>query len=266
MSRLKSISFFTITLLVAGILAPQGASANTANGRCTKSGATTKISGKNYVCAQNPTVKAKRLTWTLKECLEANTAYLRSLKSFNETESSSQKVLENLDASIAARKAQVPIDNERAAKELESAKQNRDLSVARQKEADDRYAKAKTVGVTTVPTNWAIQVKAAIGDGKISTSELATLTKNLAITGEQVAGVINFLAAEDYAKSANAFLKAAERNEKNAAEFLKTEAQIVDLEKQKETTLQAQVALVDIAKGDVNTTLKIRNAACSVKR
>ncbi|MFZ9222815.1 MAG: hypothetical protein ACO23S_06100, partial [Candidatus Nanopelagicaceae bacterium] len=62
------------------------------------------------------------------------------------------------------------------------------------------------------------------------------------------------------------FLKAAERNEKNAAEFLKTEAQIADLEKQKETTLQAQVALVDIAKGDVSTTLKVRNAVCKVKK
>ncbi|MEY3382583.1 MAG: hypothetical protein RLZZ17_321, partial [Actinomycetota bacterium] len=47
---------------------------------------------------------------------------------------------------------------------------------------------------------------------------------------------------------------------------LKTEAQIADLEKQKETTLQAQVALVDIAKGDVSTTLKVRNAVCKVKK
>jgi hypothetical protein len=266
MPRLKSISALTMALLVAGLLAPQGASAITANGRCSKSGATAKIGKTSYVCAQNPTVTTKRLTWTLKDCLEAGTAYLRSLKSFNETEASSQKVLENLDASIAARKAQVPIDNERAAKELESAKQNRDLSVTRQKEADDRYAKAKTVGVTAVPANWAIQVKSAIGDGKITAAELATLTKNLGITGEQIAGVINFLAAEDYAKSATAFLKAAERNEKNAAEFLKTEAQIADLEKQKETTLQAQVALVDIAKGDVSTTLKVRNAVCKVTK
>ena len=67
-------------------------------------------------------------------------------------------------------------------------------------------------------------------------------------------------------REATAFLKAAERNEKNAAEFLKTEAQIADLEKQKETTLKAQVALVDIAKGDVNTTLKVRNAVCKVKK
>ncbi|MFM7462576.1 MAG: hypothetical protein ACKO29_00665 [Actinomycetota bacterium] len=266
MPRIKAISALTMALLVAGLLAPQGASANTANGRCSKSGATAKIGGKSYLCVQNPTVTAKRLTWTLKECLEANTAHLRSLKSFNETESSSQKVLENLDASIAARKAQVPIDNERAAKELESAKQNRDLSIARQKEADDRFAKAKTVGVAAVPANWAIQVKATIGDGKITSAELATLTKNLGITGEQVTGVINYLAAEDYAKSATAFLKAAERNEKNAAEFLKTETQIADLEKQKETTLQAQEALVDIAKGDVNTTLKFRNAVCKVKK
>jgi len=266
MPRIKSISALTMALLVAGLLAPQGASANTANGRCSKSGATAKIGGKSYLCAQNPTVTAKRLTWTIKECLEANTAYLRSLKNFNETESSSQKVLENLDASIAARKAQVPIDNERAAKELESAKRNRDLSIARQKEADDRFAKAKTVGVTAVPANWAIQVKASIGDGKITSAELTTLTKNLGITGEQITGVINFLAAEDYAKSATAFLKAAERNEKNAAEFLKTETQIADLEKQKETTLQAQESLVDIAKGDVNTTLKFRNAVCKVKK
>ena len=266
MPRIKSISALTMALLVAGLLAPQGASANTANGRCSKSGATAKIGGKSYLCAQNPTVTAKRLTWTIKECLEANTAYLRSLKNFNETESSSQKVLENLDASIAARKAQVPIDNERAAKELERAKQNRDLSIARQKEADDRFAKAKTVGVTAVPANWAIQVKASIGDGKITSAELTTLTKNLGITGEQITGVINFLAAEDYAKSATAFLKAAERNEKNAAEFLKTETQIADLEKQKETTLQAQESLVDIAKGDVNTTLKFRNAVCKVKK
>jgi len=54
MPRLKSISVLTMALLVAGFLAPQGASANTANGRCSKSGATAKIGGKNYVCAQNP--------------------------------------------------------------------------------------------------------------------------------------------------------------------------------------------------------------------
>jgi len=93
MPRLKSISVLTMALLVAGFLAPQGATANTANGRCSKSGATAKIGGASYVCAQNPTVTAKRLTWTLKDCLEANTAYLRSLKSFNETESSSQRYL-----------------------------------------------------------------------------------------------------------------------------------------------------------------------------
>ena len=266
MRNLKTISFSLLALLLASVIYPHAASANTANGRCTKSGASATIGGKSYVCAQNPTIKTKRLTWTLKDCLAANTAYLTSLKSFNETEASSQKVIENLDASISARKAQVPIDNERAAKELESAKQNRDLSVARQKEADERYAKAKTVGVTTVPVNWAIQVRSAISDGKISSAELSTLMKNLAITGEQVAGVINYLAAEDYAKSASSFIKAAERNEKNAAEFLKTETQIVELEKQKASTLEAQKALVDIAKGDVNTTLKVRNAICAVKK
>jgi hypothetical protein len=196
MRNLKTISFSLLALLIASVIYPHAASAVTANSRCSKSGATATIKGQSYVCAQNPTVKTKRLTWTLKDCLAANTAYLTSLKSFNETEASSQKVLETIDASIKGLEAQVPIDKERAAKEQESATQNRTMAATRQKEADERYAKAKAAGVTAVTPAWAIQANAASNDGKITATELTNLAKTWAITPEQAAQVFNFLAAE----------------------------------------------------------------------
>lgn len=256
----------TTALLSLAVLQAPFASAATANGKCPTAGASAKIGGKNYVCAQNPTVKKVSLRWTLKDCLSANTAYLSSLKSFNETEASSQKVLATLDSSIKSLEAQIPIDKERAAKELASAAQNRAMAATRLADATARFDRAKAGGITSVSAAWTIQANAASADGNITTTEVATLSRQWGITQDQVALVFQFIAADKISKAAESYTKAAERNEKNAAEFSKTEQRVKDLTAQRDSTFQAQTALISIAKGDVSSTLKVRNVACRVKK
>ena len=255
----------SLSLILA--LAPSPvASAATANGRCSKSGATAKIGGKNYVCAKNPTVKNARTTWVLRDCLSSNKAYLGALKSSNETESSTQKALDTLDAAIKSLELQIPIDKERAAKELQAAATNRATGEARKKQAAGFFEQAKAVGVLSVTTAWTIQANAAARDGVYTAAEKATLAQQWGLTAAQTDGVLIFVSAETIDKRGDAFLAAAAKNEKNAAAYLKTETTRNSLIAQRSSTLETQKALISISKSDVSTTLTVRNAACKVKR
>ena len=40
--------------------------------KCTKSGTKTSVGKKTYICGKNPYFKPSKLTWTLRECLNAN--------------------------------------------------------------------------------------------------------------------------------------------------------------------------------------------------
>lgn len=255
----------SISLILALAPAPLASAAN-ANGNCGKSGATAKIGGKNYICSKNPKFKKAKLTWVLKDCVSANKAHLGALKSFNETESSTQKALDTLDAAIKSLELQIPIDKERAAKELQAATTNRAIGEARKKQAAGFFEKAKAVGVLAVSTAWTIQANNAARDGVYTPAEKAMLAQQWGLTPAQTDGVLIFVSAETINKRGDAFLAAATKNEKNAAAYAKTESTRDNLISQRSATLETQKALVSISKGDVRTTLTVRNAACKVKR
>jgi hypothetical protein len=259
------VALASLSLIFALAPAPL-ASAATANGKCGKSGATAKIGGKNYICSKNPTVKKAKLTWVLKDCISANRAHLGALKSFNETESSTQKALDTLDAAIKSLELQIPIDKERAAKELQSAVTNRATGEARKKQAAGFFEQAKAVGVLAVTTAWTIQANAAARDGVYTPAEKALLAQQWGLTPAQTDGVLIFVSAQTIDQRGDAFLAAAVKNEKNAAAYAKTESTKDNLISQRIATLETQKALISISKGDVDTTRTVRNSACRVKR
>jgi hypothetical protein len=86
---LRKIASLSVALIVAGSLmvaVPASAATKVSNGvACTKSGATTKVSGKTYKCAKNPLVSSKKLTWLTLECLKVGAATLAEEKKARET-------------------------------------------------------------------------------------------------------------------------------------------------------------------------------------
>lgn len=262
MRHLRAASFLTVVSLFLSVLFVSTASAATANGRCSSAGQAAKIGGKNYVCAQNPTVKSKALRWTLKDCLRANTAYLTSVKSLAETESSNAKILETIDASIKSLEAQLPVDKERAVTEDANAKRNRALAEDKTKEAETKLAAAKAAGIADIPSTWTSQLQAAIIDRQLSAFELSSLARSWNLTTDQASLAIQYLSLQI---QINQYVRAAERHERNVASYLKTEQTLKNVVTQRQTTVETQQDLMSIAQGDVKSTLKVRNASCRTK-
>lgn len=261
MRRIRIIASASILAVTFSLAAAPSGNAATANGRCSKAGQTAKIGGKNYVCAQNPTLKAKRLRWTLKDCLSANTAYLTSVKSLAETQASNTKILETIDASIKSLEAQVPIDKNRATTEAENATRNRTLAADKTKEAEAKLAQAKAAGIAEIPTTWTTQYQAAIIDRQITSAELASLGRTWRTTTDQTVLAIQYLSLQ---LQINQYVRAAERYEKNVSTYLKTEQTLASVTSQRDTTVKTQLELIKLAEDDVKTNLRLRRAACKV--
>lgn len=262
MRRTRTIAFLSLATLTLSFLAAPSGNAASANAKCAKAGQSTKIGGKNYVCAQNPTLKSKTLRWTLKDCLSANTAYLTSVKSLAETESSNAKILETIDASIKSLQAQIPVDKERAATESVNATRNRTLAADKAKEAEVKLAAAKAAGVSDIPTAWTTQLQAAIIDRQLTSAELSSLARTWGLTVDQASLAIQYLSLQI---QVNQYVRAAERYEKNVSTYLKTEQTLNSVVSQRETTVKAQQEILSIAQGDVKSTLRVRNASCRTR-
>jgi hypothetical protein len=262
MRRIQSIASASILAITLSLAAAPSGSAATANGACSKAGQSAKIGGKNYVCAQNPTVKAKRLRWTLKDCLSANTAYLTSVKSLAETEASNAKILETIDASIKSLQAQVPLDKNRAVTEGENATRNRTLAADKGKEAEVKLAQAKAAGIADIPTSWTTQYQAAIIDRQITAAEISSLGRTWRLTTDQTVLAIQYLSLQ---LQINQYVRAAERYEKNVSTYLKTEQTLASVTSQRDTTVKTQQQLISLAQDDLKTNLRLRNTACRVR-
>ena len=263
MRRIRTIATASILAVTFSLAAAPSGNAATANGRCSKAGQAAKIGGKNYVCAQNPTLKAKRLRWTLKQCLSANTAYLTSVKSLAETVESNAKILETIDASIKSLQAQVPLDKNRATTDGENATRNRSLAADKQKAAEAKLAEAKAAGVADIPTTWTTQYQAAIIDRQITAAELASLGRTWRTTTDQTVLAIQYLSLQ---LQINQYVRAAERYEKNVSTYLKTEQTLASVTAQRETTVKTQEELITLAEDDVKSNLKLRTAICKIKK
>ena len=111
------VSMFRKVLLVAGAAAlvaasltavPANAATKISNGvACSKSGATTKVSGSSYKCAKNPLIKNSKLTWLSMDCLKTATTYTVARANLPNIQAATQATITKLDADIAKQKIEV---------------------------------------------------------------------------------------------------------------------------------------------------------------
>ena len=91
-------------LVLASITAvPASAATKVSNGvACSKSGATTKVSGSSYKCAKNPLVKNSKLTWLSLDCLNTAATYTKAVANLPKIKAATDATIAKLDADIAA--------------------------------------------------------------------------------------------------------------------------------------------------------------------
>lgn len=96
-------------LVLASITAvPANAATKVSNGvACSKSGATTKVSGSTYRCAKNPLVKNSKLTWLSIDCLNTANTYLKAVANLPKIKAATDATLAKLDADIAAQAVEI---------------------------------------------------------------------------------------------------------------------------------------------------------------
>jgi len=102
---MRKLAAVSIAIIVAGgvmIASPATAAAKISNGTaCTKSGATTSVSGSKYKCATNPLSTSKKLTWLSLDCITTANAYVAALKSSSEISTKLAAQIPVIDLGIA---------------------------------------------------------------------------------------------------------------------------------------------------------------------
>jgi hypothetical protein len=99
----------TAALVAASITAvPASAATKVSNGvACSKSGATTKVSGSSYKCAKNPLVKNAKLTWLSVDCLNTTKTYTTALANLPKIKAATDATIAKLDADIVKQAIEV---------------------------------------------------------------------------------------------------------------------------------------------------------------
>jgi chromosome segregation ATPase len=93
MARKLGIALLSAALISGVINVSPAAAAKISNGTaCSKSGATTTVSGFKYRCAKNTMVKNSKLTWLSTDCLSAITQYNSAVRARNSVANSSEQV------------------------------------------------------------------------------------------------------------------------------------------------------------------------------
>jgi hypothetical protein len=111
------VFMFRKVLLVAGAASlvaasltavPASAAPKISNGvACSKSGATTKVSGSSYKCAKNPLIKNSKLTWLSLDCLKTATTYKTALANLPKIKAATEATIANLDEDIVKQQIEV---------------------------------------------------------------------------------------------------------------------------------------------------------------
>jgi len=99
----------TAALVAASITAvPASAATKVSNGvACSKSGATTKVSGSSYKCAKNPLVKNAKLTWLSVDCLNTTKTYTAALANLPKIKAATDATIAKLDEDIVKQAIEV---------------------------------------------------------------------------------------------------------------------------------------------------------------
>jgi hypothetical protein len=99
----------TAALVATSITAvPASAATKVSNGvACSKSGATTKVSGSSYKCAKNPLVKNAKLTWLSVDCLNTTKTYTTALANLPKIKAATDATIAKLDEDIVKQAIEV---------------------------------------------------------------------------------------------------------------------------------------------------------------
>jgi len=214
--------FAATSLLMATTAVIPAEAANKAGAACEKANSKTKISGDNYLCTKNPTVKNAKLTWVWVGCIDSNKLYLESSARLVTITETAAQAATMLDTEIAALKAAAPADEAEA-------------KVFDQKATDAKAKQAAALLDAKANTDNATKVGASTAAGKQYTTNAATWTK----------------AARSYELAAKNF-------ERSAASLRDKIGEVAKKEKQKVNVLQT----VENTKSEVSSTLKNRKQAC----
>ena len=155
---MRKFSLFGVVLLfAAGIFTASPASAAPiSNGvSCTKSGASTTVSGRKYKCSKNPLSTSVKLTWLSNDCIVAANNYLKA-----------QKTAETISANYAA---QIPVIDLGIASENTNKAEIQvklDAATARESAAKVKLAAALLLPIPADPVAAAqlVKVKKALSD------------------------------------------------------------------------------------------------------
>ena len=139
MARKLAIAVLSAALISGVINVSPAAAAKISNGTaCSKSGATTTVSGFKYRCAKNTMVKNSKLTWLSTDCLSAITQYNSAVRARNSVANSSEQVeqlnIEYEKAVTALASVTAAYDNARAQVTKSQAAMNA-ATVASEKQA-----------------------------------------------------------------------------------------------------------------------------------
>jgi len=139
MARKLAIAVLSAALISGVINVSPAAAAKISNGTaCSKSGATTTVSGFKYRCAKNTMVKNSKLTWLSTDCLSAITQYNSAVRARNSVANSSEQVeqlnIEYEKAVTALASVTTAYDNARAQVTKSQAAMNA-ATVASEKQA-----------------------------------------------------------------------------------------------------------------------------------
>ena len=108
MLKRKSLNVLLVLVISIYTFSPVSAANIKTGVSCTKMNLKAKVGSKNYRCANNPYLKPESLTWTLRECLRAQTLLNSSKKQYEDWKGiaasagpDGEKLMKDLLASIA---------------------------------------------------------------------------------------------------------------------------------------------------------------------
>ena len=107
----KTLVAFGAAVLVAAstTTVPASAATKISNGvSCTKSGATTKVSGSSYKCAKNLLVKNSKLTWLSLDCLNTANTYVKALANLPKIKTATDATIAKLDVQVEKANKVIP--------------------------------------------------------------------------------------------------------------------------------------------------------------
>lgn len=164
----KFASVAVALVVAAGVMvaAPATAAAKISNGvACTKSGATTTVSGSKYKCSKNVLTTSTKLTWLSIDCVNLGAAYIKAKKD-------AATLSKNFAAQIPV--IDLGITNENASKVELQAKL--DATIIRQSGAQVKLAAAVTAAdkkaLTSAVAAWTSAVR-------LYTSQINKITANV---------------------------------------------------------------------------------------